>query len=104
MPTPEDIAQQQDLLAIHRRTLAQLCRQAAQYGGETAAQPAIINGLHEVRANIKRVKCGLRKWGVEVEDYPDDEAPPVPPPEDYPDDRAPLVREPSVPLGLSTTV
>jgi hypothetical protein len=74
MPSQEDVANQQELLAVYRRTLAQLLRQQAQIG-ELYAPPAINYGIDEARANIRRIKATLREWGVPVEDHPDDEPP-----------------------------
>lgn len=74
MPNQEDIANQHELLATHRRTLNQLLRQQAQIG-EAYAPPAITNGIDESRANIRRIKATLREWDVPVEDHPDDEPP-----------------------------
>jgi hypothetical protein len=71
----EEIQQQQDLLATHRRTLAHLIRQAAAYGGETYAPVSAANGMHEARQNIVRIKGVLHGWGVAVEEHPDDENP-----------------------------
>jgi uncharacterized protein YjbI with pentapeptide repeats len=69
----EEIAQQQTLLAIHRRTLAHELQRLALL--TTAhAPPEIIHGIAEARANIARIKVILRASGVEVADHPDDEA------------------------------
>jgi eukaryotic-like serine/threonine-protein kinase len=73
---PEARSQQLTLLATHRRTLAHLVAQAAQYGGEVFAPPSTANGIAEARANIGRIKAILRKNGVQVEDAPNDKAPP----------------------------
>src|SRR5688500_12308083 len=70
------IAKQLTLLAAHRRTLAHLLQQAAQYGGEVFAPPQTANGIAEARANIARIKAALRAGGVEVEDESNDQAPP----------------------------
>lgn len=77
-PDPDAIAHQQQLLATHRRTLAHLLQQAAQYGGEVLAPPQTANGLAEARAAIDRVKQELRAQGVEVADDALDTAPPAP--------------------------
>src|SRR3982751_451351 len=71
----EAIAQQQTLLATHRRTLAHLLEQAAQYGGEVFAPPQTANGIAEARQQTRRIKAVLRKNGVQVEDDPNDKAP-----------------------------
>jgi hypothetical protein len=72
----EAIAQQLDLLAVHRRTLAHLLRQTAQYGGAVFAPPQTANGIAEARAEIRRIKTILRGSEVIVEDEPNDEGPP----------------------------
>jgi hypothetical protein len=76
MPNQEDIAHQQELLAAHRRTLAQYLKQQALIS-ELFTPPAIAHGIDEARANIQRVKGALAGWGVPVEDLPDDDAPPA---------------------------
>src|SRR5947208_16865853 len=72
---PEFITQQLALLATHRRTLAHLREQAAQYGGEVFAPPQTANGIAEARTEIRRIKAVLRKNSVQVEDDPNDKAP-----------------------------
>lgn len=76
MPSQEDIANQQELLAAYRRTLAQLQKQQALIGA-WAAPPAIANGIDETRASIRAIKQSLREWGITAEDLPGDE--PAPP-------------------------
>ena len=76
MLDPDTITEQLTLLAAHRRTLAHLVQQAAQYGGEVFAPPQTANGIAEARANIARIKAVLRAGGVAVEDEPSDQAPP----------------------------
>lgn len=72
MPTPEDIDNQQQLLATYRRTLAHYLAQRAIHG--RAYMPAsIAHSIDEARDGIRRSKGNLRGWGVEVEDLPDDE-------------------------------
>jgi hypothetical protein len=56
---PDTITQQFDLLATHRRTLAHLCQQAAQFGGEVFMPPQTANGLAEARQQIRRIKATL---------------------------------------------
>lgn len=68
----EEIEQQQSLLGTHRRTLAHLVGQAAQYGGEAFAPPQVANGLYEARENIQRIKQALRDWGIAAADHPND--------------------------------
>jgi hypothetical protein len=68
----EALAQQQVLLAAHRRTLAALLQQAAQFSaGHIPAHS--INGVAEARTNITNIKVYLRKNGVLVEDELNDE-------------------------------
>jgi hypothetical protein len=50
----DTIAQHLTLLATHRRTLAHLLAQAAQYGGEVFAPPATANGIAQARAEGDR--------------------------------------------------
>ncbi len=73
MPTPDDIEQQQRLLATHRRTLADYLRQRAIHG-EAYVPPAINHGIHEACAAIRQIKATLRGWGEIVEDHSGDEA------------------------------
>jgi len=74
---PETITQQLELLAAHRRTLAHLLQQAAQFGGAVFAPPQTANGIAEARAEIGRIKVALRDGGLPVEDEPNDEGPPI---------------------------
>jgi NACHT domain len=69
----ETIDQQLALLAQHRRTLAHLIAQAAQYGGAVFAPPATANGIAQARAEIRRIKAALRAGGVQVGDEEIDE-------------------------------
>jgi NB-ARC domain len=79
MPSQDEIAQQQELLATYRRTLAHLLRQAAQFS--TGYVPAhVANGIAEARAEIARIKIWLRSSGAEIEDEPNDGAFPQLPP------------------------
>jgi tetratricopeptide (TPR) repeat protein len=71
----EAITQQLTFLATHRRTLAHLLQQAAQYGGEVFAPPQTANGIAEARQQIRRIKAILRKNGVQLDDVPNDKAP-----------------------------
>jgi NB-ARC domain-containing protein len=71
----ETINQQLILLAAHRRTLAHLLRQAAQYGGEVFAPAQTATGIAEARAEIRKIKAILRKNGVRVDEEPGDKAP-----------------------------
>jgi hypothetical protein len=72
MPTLEEIAQQQELLATHRRTLNHLLRQRASMGKDYIP-PSVANGIDEARTEIKRIKRILRGWGINAEDLPNDE-------------------------------
>ena len=72
----EAIDNQFTLLATHRRTLAHLLQQAAQYGGAVFAPPHTANGIAEARAEIQRLKLVLRDAGVVVPDEPNDQQPP----------------------------
>src|SRR5436190_7999157 len=84
MLSPEEIAQQEQLLATYRRTLAIYMRQQAEIG-RAYSPPAIQNGIDEARSNIRRIKAALKTAGVEVaEDPDDDEPPPLPPPPLHP--------------------
>jgi hypothetical protein len=74
MPDQEAIDQQRDLLAAHRRTLAQYLKQQA-LAGEANVPPAVWNGIVDARENIRRIKRGLRDWGAPVANHPDDESP-----------------------------
>lgn len=67
---PEIIANQQELLATHRRTLAHYTLQQAALG--FLAPPAVTNGIHKAREEIRRIKARLREQGMDVEDHPDD--------------------------------
>jgi hypothetical protein len=72
MADNEDIVQQETLLATYRRSLALYLEQLAQQGGAYAT-PALLNGITEARENIRRIKTGLRKRGVKVEDFVNDQ-------------------------------
>jgi hypothetical protein len=80
MPTPEEIQKQQELLAVHRSTLAHYLEQEAALSAANT-RPEISLGIRETRAEIARIKAILRGWGVVVEDHPDDGDEPAPPPE-----------------------
>jgi len=67
--------QQLELLAAHRRTLAVYLRQQAELG--VLAPPGVVNGIETTRAEIRRIKKALRDSGVQVEDEPNDDAPPL---------------------------
>jgi len=69
----EEITEQQELLATHRRTLAHYLRQHAQLGS-SHVPPGIVHGIYEASREIQRIKSVLQAWGIPVEDHPDDEA------------------------------
>ncbi len=72
MPTAETIAQQQQQLLAHRRTLAILLGQQAQLTA-AYAPPHVAHGIAEARAAIARIKAILRGWAVLVDDEPSDD-------------------------------
>lgn len=72
MPTQDDIANQQQLLAAHRARLAHYLRQRALLG-MAYEPPGVAAGIAEARPAIQRCKVTLRNWGIAVEDYPDDD-------------------------------
>ena len=74
MPSQEDIDHQQKLLTTYRRNLAVYINQQSMIGA-AYIPPAIANGIRESRDNIARIKGILHKWGVAVEDHPDDDEP-----------------------------
>ena len=74
MLSPDEIAEQQQLLATYRRTLAIYLRQQAQIG-QAYSPPALINGIDETREQIKRIKEALKATGIVVPEDPDDEEP-----------------------------
>jgi hypothetical protein len=71
MPTPDDIEQQQKLLAAHRSTLAHYLKQRARIGQDNITS-GVAHGIDDARAEIARIKGVLRGWGVDVEDLPDE--------------------------------
>jgi WD40 repeat protein len=73
MPLQDDIDNQQQLLTTYRRTLAVYLQQLAQLGGSAFAPPGVLNGIDEVREQIRRCKATLRSWNVAVEDHPNDD-------------------------------
>src|SRR5690242_9224128 len=70
-PEPEDIRNQQELLAAHRHTLAHYLKQQALLGS-AYVPPNVTHGIHESRQAIARIKTILRNWRVPVQDLPDD--------------------------------
>jgi hypothetical protein len=74
MLSPEEIAEQQQLLATHRRTLAVYIEQQAELG-RAFSPPGVIQGIYEARSNIRRIKKILRSADAVIADDPDDEEP-----------------------------
>jgi hypothetical protein len=72
MLSPEEIEEQLQLLATHRRTLAIYLQQQAQLG-QVYSPPSLIHGIDEARSQIQRIKDSLRTAGVDVPYDPDDE-------------------------------
>lgn len=72
MPEPEQINDQLELLALHRRTHAILLKQLAQLGS-SHAPPGIFHGIREAQISIRRVKTILQTWNILFEEHPDDE-------------------------------
>ena len=68
----ETINEQLALLATHRRTLAHLVQQAAEYGSEVFAPPQTASGISKARTEIRRIKAILRAEGVTVTDEPNE--------------------------------
>lgn len=75
-PTEDDIHNQQEQLAAHRRTLAGLLVQQAGVS-QLHAKPEITNGIRESREAIARIKATLREWGISVSNHPDDRVNPT---------------------------
>jgi NB-ARC domain len=76
MSDQEAIQSQLKILAAHRRTLAHYLRQEA-LAGPAHVKPEIGHGISEARDHIRRIKANLRRWGIAIEDLPDDEIAPV---------------------------
>jgi hypothetical protein len=95
MPNQEEILHQQDLLSVHRRSLAQLLKQQAMVGMASADQ-ATGHNIRDARENIQRIKEVLREWAVEVEDLPDDSPPGKPQPEALPSIPAPQAQRSTI--------
>jgi hypothetical protein len=72
MPSVEEIKNYQERLDIHRRNLALYLKQQAQLGS-AYSPPAIINGIHEERHNIRQIKSMLTSWGVAFDHSIDDD-------------------------------
>jgi len=87
---PEDIARQQKMLAQFRQNVQILLEQIARYGGAAYAPLSLLNDLIHSSKQIALHKAILRRWGLPVEDYPDDALPDwLADLEDYPDDALP---------------
>jgi WD40 repeat protein len=72
MPDQDEIDNQQELLAAHRRTLHIFLKQLADLGHHHAP-PGIFAGIREQRREIERIKTFLRESGVTVQDLPGDQ-------------------------------
>lgn len=82
--TSDEIAHQQELLRIHRRTIADLVKQASHYKGEDFTPTATVSGLEEARKAMARIKQILHTERLQVEGKLNDEpsssnGPPSPP-------------------------
>src|SRR5258706_9357067 len=76
MPNQDEFEQQQQaLLTAHRRTLAHLLIQQAQFNaGHVPAH--VANGISEARESIRQIKATLRASGATVPDNPNEEPQP----------------------------
>src|SRR6266508_630681 len=74
MPSQEEIAHKQELLAAHRRRLSHYLSQQAALGA-AFVPPGIAEGIREARKDIYHTKLVLRGWGVAVANHPDDVSP-----------------------------
>src|SRR5215216_43300 len=72
IPTQEDIAHQQILLAGYRRNLAHSLRQREELR-DTYIPHKINTDIHNAREHIRQCKEMLRGWGIEVRDELSDE-------------------------------
>src|SRR5689334_22207264 len=72
MPSDIDIADQQQLLGTHRRTLQFLLNQLAMHT-YLYATPGLLHNIDDARRNIGTIKQTLRGWDIEVEDLPIDD-------------------------------
>jgi hypothetical protein len=70
-PEPENIRNQQELLAAHRHTLAHYLKQQALLGS-AYIPPSVAHGIYESRQEIARIKAILRSWHIAAQDLPDD--------------------------------
>jgi tetratricopeptide (TPR) repeat protein len=62
-------------LAVYRRTVQHLLRQAAKFGGEDRLPTHLMHELHDARTAIAALKARLGTQGVAVANEPDDEPP-----------------------------
>jgi hypothetical protein len=69
-PDREQIAHQQEQLALYRRRLAYQIQQQAQLG--VIAPFSLVEDISKARDEIQRLKEQLRAWGVSIDDWPDD--------------------------------
>jgi WD40 repeat protein len=72
MPDQTDIIHQQHLLILARRNVRHLLQQVRSCGGINKTPLSTLNDLEDNRAEIARIKDILRRWGVQVDDHPDD--------------------------------
>lgn len=71
MPSQDEIADQQNRLAVHRQTLAHYLNQQAKLG--EYVPPHVAQGVRETREQIRRIKGVLAGWGAPAADHPDDD-------------------------------
>lgn len=71
MPSEQEIAEQQNRLAIYRQTLSHYLTQQAIHSS-AYAPPSVASGIVEARAAIRRIKAILREWSAPFVDHPDD--------------------------------
>ncbi|WP_165360852.1 SUMF1/EgtB/PvdO family nonheme iron enzyme [Candidatus Chloroploca sp. Khr17] len=72
MPSDHDIDRLRQRIAAHRRTLATYLEQVA-ITGKAHVRPEVPAGIVTARDEIRKLKQTLRRWGVTVEDHPDDD-------------------------------
>src|SRR5690242_7070697 len=71
LPDQEQIAHQQEQLALYRRRLVYTIQQQAQLG--VIAPFSLVEDIRTARDEIRRLKVLLRASGEVVDDQPDDE-------------------------------
>lgn len=74
MPSNQEIAHQEKLLAMYRGLLAEHLRQRAAWDRFDVPE-YIRGGIASLRQEITDVKGILRGWGIAVADHPDDVGP-----------------------------